>query len=322
MTHGVAPAFGLGVRQALSSVGPRGDAGGVEAELGEDGVGLAVGDVRDRGAEHARPAGGVACGSCREMASAISEPTPPSRMPSSTVTTSGCCGGVGDHLAGRAGTTRTSHTVASMPSAASASAASLAAASILPTARMQTSRPVADLAGRPGRSRPRPGATCGAAVFDQRMAAGPVAELEGVVEHHAELLVRRRREHGHARHLGEQHHVEHAVVRRPVVAGDAGAVEAEHHRLAVQADVVGDLVDGPGEERGVDGDDRAQPAHGHAGGGGDGVLLGDADVDAAGRGSARRTGSRPVESGMAAVMATSSGRASASLIIASVNAAV
>ena len=33
-------------------------------------------------------------------------------------------------------------------------------------------------------------------------------------------------------------------------------------------------------------------------------------------------GSRPVESGMAAVMATSSGRASASLIIASLNAAV
>ena len=66
-----------------------------------------------------------------------------------------------------------------------------------------------------------------------------------------------------------------------VVAGDAGPVEAEDHRLAVQADVVDDLVEGPGEERGVDGDDRAEPAHGHAGGGGDRVLLGDADVEAA-----------------------------------------
>ena len=35
------------------------------------------------------------------------------------------------------------------------------------------------------------------------------------------------------------------------------------------------------EERRVDGDDRPQPAHGHAGGGGDGVLLGDADVEEA-----------------------------------------
>ena len=90
--------------------------------------------------------------------------------------------------------------------------------------------------------------------------------------------------------LVTQHHVEHAVVRGAVVAGDAGPVEAEHHRLAVEADVVDDLVDGPGEERGVDRDDRAQAAHRHAGGGGDGVLLGDADVDRAGPGSARRTG--------------------------------
>ena len=67
----------------------------------------------------------------------------------------------------------------------------------------------------------------------------------------------------------------------PVVAGDAGAVEAEHHGQAVQADVEDDLVERPGEERGVDGDDRAQPAHRHAGGGGDRVLLGDADVEEA-----------------------------------------
>ena len=67
--------------------------------------------------------------------------------------------------------------------------------------------------------------------------------------------------------------------RGAVVAGDAGPVEAEHHRQAVEADVEVGLVEGPGEERGVHGDHRAQAAHGHAGGGGDGVLLGDADVD-------------------------------------------
>ena len=56
------------------------------------------------------------------------------------------------------------------------------------------------------------------------------------------------------------------MVAGAVVAGDAGAVEAEHDGLAVQADVEVDLVEGPGEERRVDGDDRAQAAHGHAGG--------------------------------------------------------
>ncbi len=75
----------------------------------------------------------------------------------------------------------------------------------------------------------------------------------------------------------------------------------------VQADVEVDLVDRPGEERGVDRDHGPEPAHGHAGGGGDGVLLGDADVEQR-SGNASPKGSRPVESGMAAVIATSSGR--------------
>ena len=50
-----------------------------------------------------------------------------------------------------------------------------------------------------------------------------------------------------------------------VVAGDAGAVGHEHHRQLVEADVEVDLVDGPGEERRVDRDDRSEAAHGHAG---------------------------------------------------------
>ena len=52
-----------------------------------------------------------------------------------------------------------------------------------------------------------------------------------------------------------------------------------------------------------------------------GVLLGDADVEHP-VGKRAATGSRPVESGMAAVIATSSGRAAASTIMASENAAV
>ena len=78
-----------------------------------------------------------------------------------------------------------------------------------------------------------------------------------------------------------KHHVEHAVVRRAVVAGDAGAVEREHDRQAVQADVEVGLVEGAGEERRVQRDDRAQPAHRHARRHRDRVLLGDADVEVA-----------------------------------------
>ncbi len=49
---------------------------------------------------------------------------------------------------------------------------------------------------------------------------------------------------------------------------------------AVQSDVEVDLIEGPGQEGRVHREHRAQAAHRHAGGGGDGVLLGDADVDA------------------------------------------
>ena len=50
---------------------------------------------------------------------------------------------------------------------------------------------------------------------------------------------------------------------------------------AVQRHVVDDLVPRPVEERRVDRHDRTQAAHRHAGGAGDGVLLGDADVEEA-----------------------------------------
>ena len=48
----------------------------------------------------------------------------------------------------------------------------------------------------------------------------------------------------------------------------------------MQADVVDELVPRTVQEHGVDRDDGTQPAHRHARGGGDRVLLGDADVEA------------------------------------------
>ena len=71
------------------------------------------------------------------------------------------------------------------------------------------------------------------------------------------------------------------MVARTVVAGHAGAVDAEDDRQPVEADVVVELVPGPVEERRVDRDDRPEAADGHSGRGGDRVLLGDADVDEA-----------------------------------------
>ena len=79
----------------------------------------------------------------------------------------------------------------------------------------------------------------------------------------------------------EDRHVPHAVVAGAVVAGDTGAVEHEGDAALVQRDVHQHLVEGPVEEGRVDRHDRVQPAHRQAGGAGDGVLLGDADVEGA-----------------------------------------
>ena len=68
---------------------------------------------------------------------------------------------------------------------------------------------------------------------------------------------------------------------RPIGAGDAGPIDAEHHRETVHSDVVDDLVPRPVEERRVDRDDGTQPTHRHAGGSGHRMLLGDPDVEEA-----------------------------------------
>ena len=133
-------------------------------------------------------------------------------------------------------TTRTSHTVADTPCRrpAGAAASSAAARAACPTARMHTSpspcahpagpQARADLVGRHLRG-PRPSGS--------GWPTGPSLIGEGVASSMTcELLGRRRGEHRHARHLGEQGQVEHAVVAGAVVAGDAGPVDAEDHRLA------------------------------------------------------------------------------------------
>ena len=67
---------------------------------------------------------------------------------------------------------------------------------------------------------------------------------------------------------------------RAVVAGDPGSIDAEHHGQRVEPDVVDDLVPGPIQEGGVHRHDGSEASHRHAGGRGDRVLLGDADVEA------------------------------------------
>ena len=65
----------------------------------------------------------------------------------------------------------------------------------------------------------------------------------------------------------------------PVVSNKAGAVDREDHFLVLHGDVVDDLVVGPLQERRVDGEDRDEPALGHAAGEGHRELLRDAAVE-------------------------------------------
>ncbi|GAA2460803.1 hypothetical protein GCM10009857_27470 [Agromyces soli] len=74
-----------------------------------------------------------------------------------------------------------------------------------------------------------------------------------------------------------------AVVTRPVGPGDSGAIEHEGDAGLVQGDVHQQLVERAVHEGGVDGDDGMEPAEGEPGRARDRVLLGDADVEDAGR---------------------------------------
>ena len=74
-----------------------------------------------------------------------------------------------------------------------------------------------------------------------------------------------------------------AGMGRAVGADIAGAVDGEAHRQVLHGDVVDHLVVGALQEGRVDRAERLQPLGGEAGREGHGVLLGDADVEDAGR---------------------------------------
>ncbi|OIQ80076.1 hypothetical protein GALL_381810 [mine drainage metagenome] len=84
-------------------------------------------------------------------------------------------------------------------------------------------------------------------------------------------------------HDPEEGEVPHPVVTRAVVTGDPGAVEHERHSGLVQGHVHQHLVERAIEERRIQGDDRMEPRERHPGRRGRGVLLGDTDVERAGR---------------------------------------
>jgi hypothetical protein len=81
--------------------------------------------------------------------------------------------------------------------------------------------------------------------------------------------------------LAEVADVEAAGVSRAIGADEAGAVEGEAHRQALDRHVVHHLVVAALQEGGIDRRERLHPVGGEAGGEGDRVLLGDADVEGA-----------------------------------------
>mmetsp|Transcript_34849 Transcript_34849/g.84682 ORF Transcript_34849/g.84682 Transcript_34849/m.84682 type:complete len:610 (+) Transcript_34849:34-1863(+) len=104
--------------------------------------------------------------------------------------------------------------------------------------------------------------------------------VDGVHHVHQLHLVRRRADDdvGDAAEVGE---VEGAVVRRPVVADEAGAVEDEADGELLDGAVVDHLVVGALEEGGVDGAEGLEALGRLPRGEGDGVLLGDPHVEGA-----------------------------------------
>ena len=75
---------------------------------------------------------------------------------------------------------------------------------------------------------------------------------------------------------------------RAISAYQAGTIYGKQYRQVLQGDVVDQLVVGALQEGGVNGDHRFQAVAGHAGGEGDAVLFGDADIVIALRKSFRK----------------------------------
>ena len=110
---------------------------------------------------------------------------------------------------------------------------------------------------------------------------GRSTERKSSAQHHVDLVGRGGGEDGHVGDRQSEREVEDSVVACPVIAGDAGSIEDDGHGKVVHSDVVGRLIDRPGEEGRVDGDNGPQAAHGHPSGSGHLVLLGDTHVDEA-----------------------------------------
>ena len=103
--------------------------------------------------------------------------------------------------------------------------------------------------------------------------------VQGEVEHRGDVLLVAG---GHDDHVGEHPHISDVVapvVRRPVGADEAGAVEGEDDREVLERDLLEDLVEGALEEGAVDVHDRPGAGLGHPGGEGDGVALADPGVE-------------------------------------------
>ena len=116
-----------------------------------------------------------------------------------------------------------------------------------------------------------------------RIAQGgrPVVDRRRGRHHVHELgFVGRRHDHeaGQAAEIGE---VERAGMGRAVGADEAGAIDGEAHRQALDRDVVHDLVVGALQEGRIDRGERLEALRRQARGEGHAMLLGDADVEGA-----------------------------------------
>ena len=85
-------------------------------------------------------------------------------------------------------------------------------------------------------------------------------------------------------------HIERAGMGRAVGADQPGAIHGEAHRQALDGDIVDDLVVASLQEGRIDRAERLHAVGGEAGGEGDSVLLGDADVEDAFREALGRKG--------------------------------
>ena len=85
-------------------------------------------------------------------------------------------------------------------------------------------------------------------VFGKRTTVGPPLQADGLAQLLAQPGLVARGGDPDARHDAEDGEIPHPVVRRAVLAGDAGAVEHEGDRQPVQRDVEQHLVEGAVEE--------------------------------------------------------------------------